>query len=566
MSMLGQILINKGFITAKQLDFGLKEQKSRPGMIGEILVEQGFLNEEKLFQALIDQLPKEAHTIVNVDEGDRIDREADVQSEVLHLVPRDVMVKRKACPVWLSVDGKELVVAMAIAADTEGIQEIEGITGKRVKAVSTPLPEIESLWKEYFSLTPHEMYGAELDMKKDLAPYLRKDAGERAATELVEKLVNKAFGFGASDIHFDPYEEEVLIRLRLDGVLFPAATIPRELYVRVVTRVKVLGHMDISEHRMTQDGRTAFKGERGTKIDLRISILPVYHGERIVMRLFDRGQLFFDVRQLGVHHRDFTKFRRELERPNGLVLITGPTGSGKTTTLYSMINFLNDTSRNIMSIEDPVEFTFRGVAQIQVDSKNGVTFASALRTVLRQDPNVIMVGEIRDEETAEICVRASLTGHLVLATAHTNDAASAIARMLNMGVKPYLLASSLSMVLAQRLARRVCAHCKVPDRPDPRVLLRMGIKPREITKLRFSRGKGCPACSSLGYHGRVALIETLFFSPRLRELITQNASTDELRAQARKERMISLVLDGVYKARQGQTTLDEVVKHAYFDA
>lgn len=330
-----------------------------------------------------------------------------------------------------------------------------------------------------------------------------------------------------------------------------------------MARIRVLGKMDLTEKKEAQDGRVTIK-TNGKTIELRISVVPVFNGKRLAIRLMDRSKFNFSLQNLGIHKALKANFEKEIERPNGMVLVTGPTGSGKTTTLYSMIHHLNDSSRSIISIEDPVEYGFKGVGQIQVEEKSGFSFAAALRSVLRQDPNVIMVGEIRDGETAQIASRASLTGHMVLATLHTNDAPSAISRLMNMGVPPYLIASSLSMVVAQRLVRRLCETCQVPDPPNARFLLRMGFKPNQIEKLKFFKGKGCKKCSSTGYRGRMVIYEILFISEKMRELIATQQNLEKIRARAKKEKMITLAMDGVFKAKEGLTSLEEIVQQTQY--
>ena len=528
------------------------------------------MTDEDVVTALLGQLPDAlGDTPPDADPGTpEVDlRYASIPGEVAQIIPKEICLKHQAMPVAFDDDLGQLTVAMADASDLNAVDELRFAAQRKVKRVMTvpaARPDLERLWHEHFNFDRRSVKRQQLDLSSTFKPISAHAATESSITQLVDSIFGKAVELGTSDVHFDVFSTEASVRFRIDGVLYKVLSIPADVYPKVVSRIKVLARLDISEKRATQEGRIALQDPR-TPYELRVSILPVFNGERIAVRLFDRTNFSFGIEALGIRGAEYERFQRELDKPNGLVLITGPTGSGKTTTLYSMINHLNDLSRNIITIEDPVEFSFEGIGQAQVDERNELTFAAVLRSVLRQDPNVIMIGEIRDEETALIATRAALTGHLVLATAHTNDAPTAIARLMNMGIKPYLIASALNIAVAQRLLRKVCTQCRVEDEANPEHLLRLGLTPVQISEGTFYRGKGCRTCSFTGYKGREGIFEILVLSSRMRELITKNASVADLKRQAGREHMTPLVRAGLAKAAAGDTTIAEVMRHAYYE-
>ena len=560
MRSLGEILVEKRLLTPQQLDYALGVQRARYGLLGELLVELGFVNEDHVVEGLTEQLSATPRATAR---GSSI-REATIAPEVLRLVPANLLVKHCAMPIRYHAETRELVVALVDGEDVTALDELRFASNCRVTPLAASREDIEFLWQKYLKLSGDKHKGQRLDLTGEFRAVTAAGPAESSIVKLVDGLVAKAIALGASDIHCDPFDQDVIIRFRIDGVLYHVLSLPRSLYTAFVSRLKVTAGMDIAEKRATQDGRVTLGGADSV-IEMRLSVLPVYNGERVAIRLLNRSGLSFDINELGMTADDLSRFRRQLERPSGLVLVTGPTGSGKTTTLYSILSYLNDLSRSILTIEDPVEFSFPGLSQVQVDERTGFSFAEALRSVLRQDPNVIMVGEIRDEQTAQICARASLTGHLVLTTAHTNDAATAVARLISMGVPPFMVASCLNLSVAQRLVRRVCPRCRVQDEPDSRDLLRLGLRPKQLEALRFYRGRGCTECNFTGFRGRSAIFEMMAVSARMRDLIGKQASVAELRRQSRREKIASLAADGLSKAQQGLTTVGELMQHTYYD-
>jgi type IV pilus assembly protein PilB len=389
---------------------------------------------------------------------------------------------------------------------------------------------------------------------------LEKSSEEAPVIRLVNLVLLDAIKKGASDIHIEPYENEFRVRYRIDGILYEVMKPPMKLKNAIISRVKIMSELDIAERRLPQDGRIKLKLGKGREMDFRVSVLPTLFGEKVVMRLLDKSNLQLDMTKLGFDPEPLKWFKDAIKAPYGMMLVTGPTGSGKTTTLYSALSELNQTVVNITTAEDPVEYNLKGINQVQMHEEIGLNFAAALRSFLRQDPNIIMVGEIRDFETAEIAVKAALTGHLVLSTLHTNDAPSTISRLLNMGVEPFLVTASVVMILAQRLARRVCPDCKQQITVPDQSLLDLGIKPEEIAGLTLYKGTGCRSCASTGYKGRVALYEVMPFWEPLKEMVLNGASTVEIKLEAIRLGMKSLRMSGVQKLREGHTTVEEVVR------
>ncbi|MFA4839339.1 MAG: GspE/PulE family protein, partial [Candidatus Neomarinimicrobiota bacterium] len=388
---------------------------------------------------------------------------------------------------------------------------------------------------------------------------LRIQAEDAPAIKFVNLLLLQATQDRASDVHIEPQEKELKIRLRVDGILREITPPPKRMQLGIISRIKILGNLDIAERRVPQDGRTKIK-IMGRQIDIRISTLPTIYGEKVVMRILDKGSVSLNINDIGFEPKTMQKFKEILTMAHGMILVTGPTGSGKTTTLYSSLNFINSPDKNIITIEDPVEYRLKGINQIQARPQVGLTFAAGLRSILRQDPDIVMVGEIRDKETAEIAIKAALTGHLVLSTLHTNDAVATIIRLLNMGIDKYLITSALSLVVAQRLARRICLHCKTVDTPSADVFARLealGVNPNEIT---FYKGKGCDHCSGTGFWGRVAIYEFFLLTPEVKELIIADASEERIRRRSEELGMETLMFNGMKKIKEGLTTIDEVLR------
>ncbi len=562
MKNIGQILSEKGLINDGQLEKALESQKATTGLLGEVLVELGFITEEVVLNCLCEQLSEEYQSSALFEPAQEIAAgELEIPTKVQVLIPTNVLIKCRAIPIEHDEQKKEITVGMVDPGDLKAISELSFASNSKIVPKRIRPHELEAMWQKYYRIEDKVSQGTKVQIADELRTMATQATTETSVIRLVDTVVAKAISLGTSDIHFDVHDNEVIIRFRIDGVLFNVLLLPTDIYSKILARIKVMANIDVSDRRVPKDGRIGMKSPSGKAVELRVSIIPIYNGERLVIRILDKSSFDFSLSSLGIHRTIFDQFRGELEKPMGLILLTGPTGSGKTTTLYSMLSHLNDSSRSIVSIEDPVEFGFRGIGQIQVNERQGFNFAGALRVVLRQDPDVIMVGEIRDEETADICIRASLTGHLVLATMHTNDSATAIARLVSMGVKPYLVASSLNMAIAQRLLRKLCPQCKKPEVPNPRLLLKLGLKPQHVEKLKFQKGAGCAACNFSGYKGRLGVFEIMFTKSKLRELIAANANTEVLKKRAKTDKIVSLSMDGLYKAKESLTTVEELMRH-----
>ena len=444
-------------------------------------------------------------------------------------------------------------IAVPESYDPFKVEEIRFRTGKDVVLEVLPDEEFAQMLQKRLSEEEITLEGEEEAKEENVDLLMVQD--ESPATSLVNSVIIKATTVGASDVHFEPYEDEAVVRLRLDGVLHDLLKIPISTYQSVVSRIKVLANLNVAERRVPQDGRIGVK-IGGKNLDIRVSVVPTVFGERVVLRLLDKTGSLLTLDQLGLYPEDEKKVKDLASRPYGIVLVTGPTGAGKSTTLYAMILHIKDPKRNIITIEDPVEYQIKGVSQIQVNPKVGLTFASGLRAVLRQDPDVIMVGEIRDAETADIAVHAALTGHLVLSTLHTNDAPSAVTRLADMGIEPFLIASSLEGVIAQRLVRKICQHCKEPYRPSEEELRELGIEGYEGP---FYRGRGCDKCLGTGYSGRIGVFEVLVLDEDLKSLITKTQDANKIRALAREKGFKTMIEDGVRKVKEGITTSNELL-------
>jgi type IV pilus assembly protein PilB len=568
---LGEMLLKDNLITPDQLKQALDHQKVNGGRLGNSLVKLGFLNDDEVTAVLSRQYGVPSINLAYFE----------VDPSVTKLIPMDTASKYQVLP--LSRVGSSLTLAMVDPTNVFAMDDIKFMTGFNIEPVVASEAAIaEAIKKHYGSIEDQERKkeleeivsfidegqteSLELEADEDgtlnLAQ-LEKAAEEAPVIKLVNYILTDAVKRGASDIHMEPYEKEYRIRYRIDGVLQVMMTPPFKLRDAITSRVKIMAKLDISEKRLPQDGRIMIKMMKDGKkkqLDFRVSVLPTLHGEKVVMRLLDKENLRLDMTKLGFEQASLDKFTKAIFKPYGMVLVTGPTGSGKTNTLYSSISQLNKPDTNIITAEDPVEFQLYGINQVQMKEQIGLNFAAALRSFLRQDPNIILVGEIRDFETAEIAIKAALTGHLVLSTLHTNDAPSTISRLMNMGIEPFLVATSVHMIVAQRLVRRICLDCRVPEETSPQLLVDAGYTPEEAKTVKVYKGAGCSTCGNKGYKGRCGLYEVLEITDELRELILVGASALELRKKAIEQGMISLRKSGLIKAALGQTTLEEVFR------
>ncbi|MBZ0170531.1 type II secretion system protein E [Candidatus Methylomirabilis lanthanidiphila] len=555
---LGEMLVRANLITPEQLDDALALQKTTDGRIGSILVKLGYVSEEAIASFLGRQ-----YGVPSVDLS-----KTTVNPAILALIPAEVARKHLLIP--LSQSGSILTVAMADPSDIVAIDEVRFITGHNIQPMVAPDASIRNALNRYYDTA-----GFARSLVRDLEEKELGVAGpERRGVDLAElyrateeapvvKLVNlvltDAINKGASDIHLEPYEKTFRIRFRLDGVLYEVMSPPLTLHAAVTSRIKIMARLDIAERRMPQDGRIKVK-MRDRELDLRVSTVPTLFGEKVVMRLLDRANLELDMSKLGFEPEALSMFGKAILAPHGMILATGPTGSGKTTTLYSALNRLNRIGTNIMTAEDPIEYNLTGINQTQVKPEIGLTFAALLRSFLRQDPDIIMVGEIRDFETAEIAIKAALTGHLVLSTVHTNDAISTVGRLISMGVPAYLVSASLNLLLAQRLVRRLCAECRMEALVPISTLEEIGFSPQEAQSVTCYKGKGCITCRDTGYRGRIGLYEVVLLNEQMREAILNGVSMNELRTLQYTYNMRSLAESGLQKIRQGVTTVEEVIR------
>ncbi|MEW6684939.1 MAG: type IV-A pilus assembly ATPase PilB [Candidatus Edwardsbacteria bacterium] len=561
---LGEMLLKAGLISPEQLDKALKEQETAGGRLGSNLVKLGFISEEEITKFLSQQYGVPA---VNLSDYK-------IDAQILKLIPTQIAQKYGVIPI--SRLGRVLTVAMVNPSDILAIEDIKFSTGFEVHPV---VASETAVWKtidkhygsagmleEVMHSIETEVPDSEIEVIKeeeeeetDKASELSAAIDSSPAAKLVQSLIFEATQRRASDIHIEPYEKDLRVRYQIDGVLHEIMSPPYRMKSAIVARVKILARLKIDEKRLPQDGRIKMK-VKDRPIDIRVAILPTQFGEKIGMRILDRTAVSFDLTVLGFEEKSMRDFRKGIHTPYGIVLVTGPTGCGKTTTLYASITELNSLDVNIMTAEDPVEYSLIGINQVAVREEVGMTFAAALRAFLRQDPNIIMVGEIRDKETAEIAIRSALTGHLVLSTVHTNSAALTLTRLVDMGVEPFLMASSLLVVQSQRLVRRVCENCRQPVNINPKLLEEMKINPQEFAGVTVYQGKGCEACNNTGYKGRIALCEVMSITPAIRDLMLVRAPTAEIEAKAVEEGMLTLRRDGIVKIKKGVTTLEEVLK------
>ena len=555
---LGQLLIRAGLINDIQLQKALDEQKIAGGLLGSNLVKLGFIGENALLGFLSKQYRVPTLDISKVK----------IVPEILDLIPFDVIQKHQVLPV--SRTGRILVLAMTDPSNVFAIDDVKFLTGYKIDVVIATEESIKAAIAQYFDpvgslaevISDFNDDEFEIIDDKDEVDVqeLQKATSEAPVVKLVNMILMEAIKRRASDVHLECYEKMFRVRFRIDGVLHEIMRPPVKLRNAITSRVKIMSELDIAERRLPQDGRVKLKMSGGREMDFRVSVLPTLYGEKIVLRLLDKSSLQLDMTKLGFEVEQLQAFQNAIHQPYGMVLVTGPTGSGKTTTLYSALSELNTITENISTAEDPVEFDLTGINQVQMREEIGLTFAAALRSFLRQDPDIIMVGEVRDFETAEIAIKAALTGHLVLSTLHTNDAPGTINRLLNMGVEPFLVTSAVNLILAQRLGRKICSDCKEPLPVKRSVLIEVGVPSEEIKDFKVYNGLGCDTCHGTGYHGRVALYEVMPVSDEMREMILDGASSTELKRRAREEGMLTLRESGLHKARDGVISLDEVLR------
>jgi type IV pilus assembly protein PilB len=580
---IGDLLLKEKRITSEQLQQALNHQKANGGKLGFNLVKMGFIKDEEITALLSKQYGVPSINLTQFE----------LDPVVIKLIPPDTAQKYQIVP--LSRSGATLTIAMTDPTNVFAMDDIKFMTGYNVEPVVASETAVMEAIQRYYSSAVKATKGAptressgpstldmatkgleemqalestaEVEVLEELeeisAEALARQGEDAPVVRLVNVVLMSAIQKGASDIHIEPYEKELRVRYRVDGILYNIMSPPMKFRDAISSRIKIMAKLDIAEKRLPQDGRIKIRfNENGQakEIDFRVSCLPTLFGEKIVMRLLDKDKLMLDMTKLGFEPESLAKFELAIQRPWGMVLVTGPTGSGKTNTLYSSISKLNTVETNIMTAEDPVEFNLVGVNQVQVREQIGLTFAAALRSFLRQDPNIILVGEIRDFETAEIAVKAALTGHMVLSTLHTNDAPSTINRLMNMGIEPFLVASSVHLICAQRLVRRVCSSCKQPHPLPPAAMVQAGFSPEDAATVVSFKGVGCERCNQTGYKGRVGLYEVMEIGEELRELILVGASGLELRRKAVDEGMITLRQSGLRKVKDGLTTIEEVVR------
>ena len=555
---LGDMLVKASLVSKEQLEKALRQQESAGGRIGTNLVKLGFISEDDITSFLSRQYGVPSINLSHFD----------IDPVVIKLVPSEIAQKHQIIPI--NRTGNVLTVAMADPSNIFAIDDIKFMTGFKVEPVVAAETSIKNSINKYYDSAGmvediiKNFDDRDVEALKESEDNVNvAELGQAAEDAPVVKLVNliltDAIKKGASDIHVEPYEKSFRVRYRIDGVLYEVMQPPSRLKAAITSRVKIMSQLDIAERRLPQDGRIKIK-MAGKEMDYRVSVLPTLFGEKVVLRLLDKANLQLDMTKLGFETQALADFEGGIFMPFGLVLVTGPTGSGKTTTLYSALNRLNTIETNIMTAEDPVEFNLAGINQVQTKADIGLNFAAALRSFLRQDPDIIMVGEIRDYETAEIAIKAALTGHLVLSTLHTNDAPGTISRLLNMGVEPFLVSASTNVIVAQRLARRVCQSCKEPAPVPPQALVSIGFSPDEAAKVVPYKGKGCMTCTDTGYKGRVALYEVMVIKDNIREAVLQGASVFELRELARNNGMKTLREAGIQKIREGMTTPEEIMR------
>ena len=588
---LGELLVKRNFITPDQLKKAIDEQKLKGGRLESILVKLGFTKEDDLLSFLSAQYRVPSVKLSKIE----------INPNVIKLVPASKAKNYLMIPVQRV--GPKLTLAMADPSNIIAIDEIKFMTSFNVEPVVASESEIVEAIKKYYGgggaiagMGKVSFDAAEYNLDEESAAALDSamaldddmvnvddfDALVHGAVDNIEvietqqtdeggeiegpiiKIVNgiliKAIKLGASDIHFEPYEKAFRVRYRLDGVLRREMALPNKIRNAIISRLKIMARLDIAEKRLPQDGRIKLRLAKGREMDFRVSVVPILFGEKVVLRLLDKSALQLDLTKLGFEQSSLEDLEKAIHRPVGMILVTGPTGSGKTTTLYSVLSELNKESENIMTAEDPVEYNFMGINQVQMHEDIGLTFASSLRSFLRQDPDIIMVGEIRDFETAQIAIQAALTGHLVLSTVHTNDAPGTVTRLMDMGIEPFLISSSVILILAQRLIRKICSECREQIKVYPQLLIDLGVPPDEAKNFNVYKGKGCTICSGTGYKGRVGLYEVMAMKEEVKELVLSRSSASEIKKEAIRLGMKTLRQSGIHKVNEGLTTIEEVLR------
>ncbi|MEX0978554.1 MAG: ATPase, T2SS/T4P/T4SS family [Pirellulales bacterium] len=570
MRRIGQILVDLGFINDEQLETLLEEHQNHPGvLLGKFAESQGLLTEEQLAQALAEQWGMQVVHLADIV----------IAPNVLGLVTETMAQMYRIVPIAFR-DGT-LTIALCDPQNLSIQDELRTFLGYEIRAVVATERDVLKALDRYYAASGESVESLVHDLDSDEELAAAAQAADRegpidltsvealADSAPVRKLLNMvlliAIRDHASDLHFEPFEDEFRIRIKADGVLYEMVPPPRHLAFAITTRIKVMAKLDIAERRMPQDGRIELT-VGGHPVDLRVSVLPTMFGESVVMRVLDRSVVSLDLAKVGMDAPTLNSFREIMNKPNGIILVTGPTGSGKTTTLYSALSELNSVHDKLITTEDPIEYDIDGIVQVPIDASIGNTFAQCLRAILRQDPDKILVGEIRDLETAEIAVQASLTGHTVFSTLHTNDAPGTVTRLRDMGIPPFLITATIEGILAQRLVRRICTQCREPAAPSAEAMQDLDLTQADLAGKTYYRGKGCDACNNTGYKGRVGLFELMIVNDDLRDMIMRNASTDELRDSAKSYGMISLRDAGLSAAAEGRTTLDEVIRETVLEA
>jgi type IV pilus assembly protein PilB len=561
-----EILIKKGVLGRDQVQEAIAMQQSSGVKLQDAIVRLGYAAIEDVMQAMAEQFGVEFVHLEDVE----------IPSAVVQLVPESVARENVILP--LSADNGTLKIIMSDPMDFETVDKLRFILNRDVEIALAPRESIQEAINKHYGQTETESVDSMLQEFTDTAidftetegAATTKGGGMNVADEnapivkLVNLIIQEAVNLRASDIHIEPFGERVRVRYRIDGVCVERDSPPRRLLAAIISRLKIMGSIDIAEKRRPQDGRIKMQ-VNGKDIDLRVSVLPTNHGQSIVMRILNKESIMVGIRELGFGDEEYRRFQTIIKRPNGIFLVTGPTGSGKTTTLYAALAELNRPDKKIITAEEPVEYYLPGINQTEVKSAIGLTFARIIRSMLRQSPNVILVGEIRDKETADMAIQASLTGHLVFSTLHTNDAPGAITRLIDIGVQPFLVASSVMAVMAQRLVRKVCPKCQEPDQPDPHELKTVGLTPERVRNANFMRGRGCNHCHHTGYRGRLAIFEMMQMNSTLREMSFRREPTQNIRRQARLFGMRSLLEDGILKSMKGITTLEEVLETCHHE-
>ena len=547
----------RNVVTREQLDTALAIQRKQGGSLSNILIEQEFATERKLMAGLSEYLGLPPIDLAKIK----------VSAEIIDLIPRSLSVFYQIIPI--SRVGDVLTVAMADPLNVLATDDLKVVTGLQIQPVISNYKDIQQAIETYYAPTTDiqdiikEVPISEIEIEREEEEINISELIEQTDKAPVIRIVNLILYQGikskASDIHIEPYERQLRLRYRIDGVLFESSPPPKHMHAALVSRIKILSKLDIAERRMSQDGRFRIRME-GKDVDFRVSVMPTSFGEKVVLRILDKSSLSMDLEKIGLTGALLQSFEKSIKAPYGMILITGPTGSGKTTTLYSALDSINKPGVNIITIEDPVEYRVEGMNQVAVRPEVGLTFANGLRSILRQDPDIIMVGEIRDRETAEIAIQAALTGHLVFSTLHTNDASGAIARLQDMGVEPFLISSSLLMVVAQRLVRKICPSCKSPIEIPVAALNRIGYTPGKEKIPVFYKGTGCKRCKDVGYKGRLGLFEVLEVDKNIQKLIIAKTTAEQIKSQAIKNGMYTLRDAGLEKARDGITTIEEVIR------